>query len=90
MNREPSAILSALTAFLAAITKMLVLLHVVDWDAQQLASVDLVSTTAIILFGALFLRSQVTPIKSPALTEGSVVTVLDKDSGQPTGDKTTV
>lgn len=90
MNREPSAILSALGAFLAAITKLLVLLNIVDWNAQQLAGVDLVSTTGIILLGALFIRSQVTPVKSPSLPEGSIVTVLDKDNGQPTGDKTTV
>ncbi len=90
MNREPSAILSALGVFLAALAKMAVLLKLVDWDAGQLAAIGLVVDTGIILLGAMFIRSQVTPVKSPALTEGSVVTVLDKDSGKPTGDKTTV
>ena len=90
MNREPSAILSALGVFLAALAKMAVLLGLVDWDADQLAGVGLVVDTGIILLGAMFIRSQVTPVKAPALTEGSVVTVLDKDSGKPTGDKTTV
>lgn len=89
INREPSAILSALGALLAAIAQLLVILNIVDWDADQLAAVNLVATSAIILLGAIFIRSQVTPIKSPALEQGTQVTVLDAD-GKVTGEKSTV
>lgn len=89
INREPSAILSGLGALLASITKLLVILHIVAWDADQLAAVGLVVDSAIILLGALFIRSQVTPVSSPALPANTVVKVLGTD-GKPTGDTTTI
>lgn len=90
MNREPSAVLSALGAFLASIVKVLVLLNILVIDAQQLAGISLVIDTFIIMLGALFIRSQVTPVRSPALPEGTSVTVLDVATGKPTGDHTQV
>ena len=90
INREPSAILSALGALLASLTKVVVILDVVTWDADQLAAVSLVIDTLIIFLGAVFIRSQVTPTASPALKTGTEVRQLDPVTGQPTGDTTTV
>ena len=78
MNREPTAILTALGAFLASIAKVAVLLDFVDWNADQLAGISLVIDNLILLLGALFIRSQVTPTKSPVLQEGTVVTKTDQ------------
>lgn len=86
MNREPSAIISALGAFLSAIAKVAVLLNLVDWNADQLAGISLVIDTFLILLGALFIRSQVTPVKSPVLSEGTVVTTTSPTTGAVTGE----
>ena len=88
MNREPSAIISALGAFLSAIAKVAVLLNLVDWDADQLAGISLVIDTLLILLGAIFIRSQVTPTKSPVLSEGTVVTTTNPDTGAVSGSTT--
>lgn len=88
MNREPSAIISALGAFLSAIAKVAVLLNLVDWDADQLAGISLVIDTLLILLGAIFIRSQVTPVKSPVLSEGTVVTTTSPDTGAVSGTTT--
>lgn len=87
MNKEPSAVISALGAFLASLAKVAVLLHLVDWDAEQLAGVSLVIDNALIVFGALFIRSQVTPVAAPSLPEGTEVTVLNAQ-GKPSGTST--
>jgi hypothetical protein len=42
MNREPTAIITAIGVFLSALTKAAVLLNLVDWDAEQLAGISLV------------------------------------------------
>lgn len=89
MNREPSAILSALGVFLASLAKAAVLLDLVAWDADQLAIVGLVIDNAIIVLGALFIRANVTPTASPALQAGTEVAVLDK-ANKPTGETSTV
>lgn len=88
MNREPSAVISALGAFLASLAKVAVLLHLVNWDAEQLAGISLVIDNALIVLGALFIRSQVTPVSKPALESGTEVAVLK--AGSPTGETTTV
>lgn len=88
MNREPSAIISALGAFLSAIAKVAVLLNLVDWDADQLAGISLVIDTLLILLGAIFIRSQVTPTKAPVLAEGTVVTTTSPDTGAVSGTTT--
>lgn len=77
MDREPTALTSALGIFLGAIAKAAVLLGLVDWDADQLAGVSLVIDTGIIMLGALFIRSRVTPTASPSLPAGTEVKVTD-------------
>src|SRR5687768_16435828 len=77
MNREPTAVLTALGALLAAISKAAVLLDIVAWDADQLAGISLVIDTLILTLGALFIRSQVTPIHRPTIEAGTAVTVTD-------------
>ena len=73
MNREPTAILTALGALLASLAKVAVLLDLVDWDADQLAGLSLVIDNIILLLGALFIRSQVTPVSDPRLPIGTEV-----------------
>lgn len=73
MNREPTAIISAIGALLASIVKVAVLLKIVDWDAEQLAGISLVIDNALIVCGALFIRSQVTPTAAPKLDVGADV-----------------
>lgn len=88
MNREPTAILTALGALLASLAKVAVLLDLVQWDANQLAGISLVIDNLILLLGALFIRSQVTPVKAPVLTEGTVVTTTSPDTGAVSGTTT--
>lgn len=83
MNREPTALISALGLFLSAIAKAAVLLGIVAWDADQLASVSLVIDSMLVVLGALFIRSRVTPVASPSLPSGTAVTL-------PNGDAATV
>lgn len=77
MRTEPTAVLTALGALLASLAKVAVLLDVVAWDADQLAGISLVIDTFILFLGALFIRSQVTPIHHPSVTEGTTVTVTN-------------
>lgn len=77
INREPTALISALGLFLSAIAKCAVLLGVVAWDADQLASVSLVIDSMLVVLGALFIRSRVTPTASPSLPENAAVTLPD-------------
>lgn len=88
MNREPTAILTALGALLASLAKVAVLLNLVDWNADQLAGISLVIDNLILLLGALFIRSQVTPVKSPVLSEGTVVTTTSPTTGAVSGETT--
>jgi hypothetical protein len=60
----------------------------VAWDADQLAGISLVIDTLLILLGAIFIRSQVTPIKSPVLSEGTVVTTTNPTTGAVSGNTT--
>jgi hypothetical protein len=73
VNREPTAITTALGAFLASLAKVAVLLGLVDWDAEQLAGITIVIDSFIIFLGALFIRSQVTPTSDPRLDVGQSV-----------------
>lgn len=82
MTKEPSAVISALGAFLASLAKMAVLLDIVQWDADQLAGVSLVIDSLIILLGAVFIRSQVTPVSSPSLPAGTDVRLPDGGAGE--------
>jgi hypothetical protein len=73
MNREPTAVLAAIGAFLASLAKVAVLLDIVEWDANQLAGISLVIDNFLLVMGALFIRSQVTPTADPRLEIGSSV-----------------
>jgi hypothetical protein len=73
MNREPTAVLTALGALLASLAKVAVLLRLVEWDADQLAGVSLVIDNALLVLGALFIRGQVTPTSDPRLPVGQSV-----------------
>ena len=84
INREPTAVVSALGLFLSAIAKAAVLLGVVDWDADQLASVSLVLDSMLVVLGALFIRARVTPLASPSLAEGTQVTMANGVQGEVT------
>jgi hypothetical protein len=75
VNREPTAIITALGLFLAALTKAAVLLDLVAWDAEQLAGISLVIDSALVVLGAIFIRDRVTPVASPQLPAGTTVTV---------------
>lgn len=88
MNREPTAVLTALGALLASLAKVAVLLDLVDWNADQLAGLSLVIDNLILLLGALFIRSQVTPTKAPVLSEGTVVTTTNPTTGAVSGETT--
>lgn len=79
MNREPTAILTALGAFLASLAKVAVLLDLVDWNADQLAGLSLVIDNLILLLGALFIRSQVTPVSNPTVPKGTEVQSVAED-----------
>lgn len=73
MSREPTAILTAIGVFLSALTKAAVLLHLVDWDALQLAGISLVIDSGLIVVGSLFIRDRVTPTADPRLDVGTPV-----------------
>jgi hypothetical protein len=75
MNREPTAIITAIGVFLSALTKAAVLLNLVDWDAEQLAGISLVIDSGLVVIGAFFIRERVTPVASPSLPSGTTVTV---------------
>lgn len=75
MNREPTAIITAIGVFLSAITKAAVLLDLVDWDAEQLAGISLVIDSGLVVIGAIFIRERVTPVASPSLPSGTTVNV---------------
>ena len=77
MNKEPTAIITAFGALLASLAKVAVLLDIVAWDADQLAGIALVIDTLILFLGAVFIRSQVTPIHHPSVSEGTDVKVTD-------------
>lgn len=77
MGTEPTATTSAIGLFLSSLVKAAVLLHLVDWDADQLAGVSLVIDSALVVFGALFIRARVTPTSNPTLPAGTTVTVTD-------------
>lgn len=87
MNKEPTAILTALGALLASLAKVAVLLGLVQWDAVQLAGISLVIDNLILFFGALFIRAQVTPVASPSLPAGTEVNVTNA-AGASTGTTT--
>jgi hypothetical protein len=69
VNREPTAVIAALGAFLASLVKVAQLLGFVDLDGNQMAGVTLVIDSFLILMGALFIRSQVTPANENARLE---------------------
>jgi hypothetical protein len=73
MSREPTAVITAIGAFLASLAKVAVLLDLVAWDADQLAGVTLVIDSFLIVLGALFVRSRVTPTADPRLEVGTSV-----------------
>lgn len=82
MNREPTAVITAIGVFLSALTKAAVLLHLVEWDALQLAGVSLVIDSGLVVIGALMIRERVTPVADPRLPIG---TVVNEHSDAPTG-----
>jgi hypothetical protein len=74
MNREPTAVIAAFGGFLASLVKVAQLLGIVDLDGDQMAGVTLVIDNFLLLMGALFIRSQVTPANSHArLDEGTTL-----------------
>lgn len=88
MTREPTAVLTAIGALLASVAKVAVLLDLVEWDAEQLAGISLVIDNALLVLGALFIRSQVTPIHDPRLEVGTSVnhghaTVVANNDAEP-------
>jgi hypothetical protein len=73
VNREPTAIITAVGVFLSALTKAAVLLGFVDWDVEQLAGISLVIDSGLVVIGALLIRERVTPTASPRLDIGTEV-----------------
>ena len=73
MTREPTAVLAAIGALLASVVKVAVLLDLVQWNADQLAGVSLVIDNALLVLGALLIRSAVTPTSDPRLEIGTSV-----------------
>lgn len=73
MNREPTAIISAVGLFLSSLAKAAVLLGLVQWDAEQLAGISLVIDSFLVVLGAILIRTQVTPLASPRLDVGTEV-----------------
>ena len=84
MNREPTAIITAIGVFLSALTKAAVLLNIVDWNVEQLAGISLVIDSGLVVIGALLIRDRVTPTASPSLPEGTSVTMADGTQGEVT------
>jgi hypothetical protein len=73
VNREPTAIITAIGVFLSAVTKALVLLDITDWNADQLAGISLVIDSGLVVIGALLIRDRVTPTADPRLPTGTDV-----------------
>ena len=67
MHREPVAIIAAVRELISAALKMLVILNLVVWSAEQTAAILLVADAALTVISTTLSRSQVTPLAAPRL-----------------------
>lgn len=67
MGREPVSIIGLVTTALSQSLNVLVLLGVVDWTTEQLAALNALGGTLILLGGILYARAKSTPADDPVI-----------------------
>ena len=83
MNREPVAINTAIAGLLSTGVALVALL-VPDLTPALQAAVIAFGNSVILVVYVILTRRQVTPIATPALTQGTTVDVLNQE-GEPLG-----